>query len=403
MCDKTDFFLAGHDHDLQVLDAVPECGRTEFVVSGAASKTRSIDDPLRNAAPFQRGDAYGFFWMEAVDADPDTGAPARLCLEAYVVDPDADDLGVLNGAHASPAYTRCYDKQPPANLAPSNDFSSDIFAGGGGFPLPLPDGFDADFSGPLRAFRDQLISGFNQALGNLPEGPQQDVAARLLDGLDTLFSALDGAAATVSGGDAGDMDQSFQAVLAAAQQLDAIDTSGLPAPFDQLGGAFEALSAGLGNGADFERTGTLEDVAFLAGPLVQLARNLENIVDGIDEQTPDVPVLSGLTKVLATVSLGVANSLEQLVLLDTSATGEQLVGTIQQTLEQVVDDVLWLESVDGATLPGTPCPRCWPPWCGKSPPSWIGLWGRWAGCWICFRRSPTCSPACWTSSSPDFS
>ena len=186
----------------------------------------------------------------------------------------------------------------------------------------------------------------------MPEGPQQDVAARLLDGLDTLFSALDGAAATVSGGDAGDMDQSFQAVLAAAQQLDAIDTSGLPAPFDQLGGAFEALSAGLGNGADFERTGTLEDVAFLAGPLVQLARNLENIVDGIDEQTPDVPVLSGLTKVLATVSLGVANSLEQLVLLDTSATGEQLVGTIQQTLEQVVDDVLWLESVDGATLPG---------------------------------------------------
>ncbi len=352
VCDKTDFFLAGHDHDLQVLDAVPECGRTEFVVSGAASKTRSIDDPQRNAAPFQRGDAYGFFWMEAVDADPDTGAPAQLCLEAYVVAPDADDLGVLNGAHASLAYTRCYDKQPPANLAPSNDFSSDIFAGGGGFPLPLPDGFDADFSGPLQAFRDQLISGFNQALGNLPEGPQQDVAARLLDGLDTLFSALDGAAATVSGGDAGDMDQSFQAVLAAAQQLDAIDTSGLPAPFDQLGGAFEALSAGLGNGADFERTGTLEDVAFLAGPLVQLARNLENIVDGIDEQTPDVPVLSGLTKVLATVSLGVANSLEQLVLLDTSATGEQLVGTIQQTLEQVVDDVLWLESVDGATLPG---------------------------------------------------
>ena len=352
VCDKTDFFLAGHDHDLQVLDAVPDCGRTEFVVSGAASKTRAIDDPQRNTAPFQRGDAYGFFWMEAVEADPDSGAPAQLCLEAYVVDPDADDLGVRNGDHTSPAYVRCYDKQPPANLAPSNDFSSDIFAGGGGFPLPLPDGFDPDFSGPLQAFRDQLISGFNLALGNLPEGPQQQVAARLLDGLDTLFSALDGAAATVAGGGAGDMDQSFQAVLAAAQQLDAIDTSSLPAPFDQLGGAFEAFSAGLGNGADFEQTGTLEDVAFLAGPLVQLARNLENIVDGVDEQTPDVPVISGLTKVLATVSLGVANSLEQLVLLNTSATGEQLVGTIRLTLEHVVDDVMWLESVDGATLPG---------------------------------------------------
>ncbi|HAV68761.1 MAG TPA: serine/threonine protein phosphatase, partial [Alcanivorax sp.] len=42
----------------------------------------------------------------------------------------------------------------------------------------------------------------------------------------------------------------------------------------------------------------------------------------------------------------------QLVLLDTSATGEQLVGTIQLVLEQVVNDVLWLESVDQATLPG---------------------------------------------------
>jgi hypothetical protein len=65
-----------------------------------------------------------------------------------------------------------------------------------------------------------------------------------------------------------------------------------------------------------------------------------------------VPVLSGLTKVLSSVSLGLANTLEQLVLLDTSATGEQLVGTIQLVLEQVVNDVLWLESVDQATLPG---------------------------------------------------
>ena len=50
VCDQTDFFLAGHNHDLQVLEAVPACGRTEFVVSGAAGKTRSIDDPERNAA-----------------------------------------------------------------------------------------------------------------------------------------------------------------------------------------------------------------------------------------------------------------------------------------------------------------------------------------------------------------
>jgi len=354
VCDKADFFFAGHDHDLQVIDAVPECGRTEFLVSGAASKTRSIDDPERNQAPFQMGDVYGFFWMEAVEADSAAGTPARLCLEAYVVEPEGDGLGVIQAGEAAPAYQRCYDKQPEVGIAASNDFSSDIFTGGDAFPLPLPDGFDADFSGPLQAFRDQLVSGFNQAMAGLPEGPQQEVAAQLLAGLDTLFSALDGAAAAISGGDEADMSQAFQGVLAASQQLEAIDTSTLPAPFDQLGGAFEALSQGLGNGADFEgeSSGTLEDVAFLAGPLVQLARNLDNIIDGVDEQTPDVPVLSGLTKILSSVSLGLANTLEQLVLLDTSATGEQLVGTIQVVLEQVVNDVLWLESVDQATLPG---------------------------------------------------
>lgn len=354
VCDKADFFFAGHDHDLQVIDAVPECGRTEFVVSGAASKMRSLDDPERNQAPFQMGDVYGFFWMEAVEADSQAGTPARLCLEAYVVEPGVEGLGVLDAGQATPAYQRCYDKQPEVGIAPGNDFSSDIFTGGDAFPLPLPDGFDADFSGPLQAFRDQLISGFNQAMAGLPEGPQQEVAAQILAGLDTLFSALDGAAAAISGGDDADMSQAFQGALAAAQQLDAIDTSTLPAPFDQLGGAFQALSDGLGNGADFEgeSSGTLQDVAFLAGPLVQLARNLDNIVDGVNEQTPDVPVLSGLTKVLSSVSLGLANTLEQLVLLDTSATGEQLVGTIQVVLEQVVNDVLWLESVDQATLPG---------------------------------------------------
>ncbi|WP_290536328.1 metallophosphoesterase [Alcanivorax sp.] len=123
VCDQTDFFFAGHDHDLQVLEAVPECGRTEFVVSGAAGKTRSIDDPERNAARFQQGDVYGFFWMKATEADPVTLAPATLCLDAYVVDPEAEGLGVISNGELTPAYTHCYDKQPMAGLVPGNDFS----------------------------------------------------------------------------------------------------------------------------------------------------------------------------------------------------------------------------------------------------------------------------------------
>ena len=43
-------------------------------------------------------------------------------------------------------------------------------------------------------------------------------------------------------------------------------------------------------------------------------------------------------------------------MLDTSATGEQLVGTVHATLESLVTDVLWLNQIpearDYATLPG---------------------------------------------------
>jgi len=356
VCDQSDFFFAGHDHDLQVLEAVPECGRTEFVVSGAAGKTRSIDDPERNVARFQQGDVYGFFWMKATEADPDTLAPARLCLDAYVVDPDAEGLGVISNGELTPAYTHCYDKQPMAGLTPGNDFSG-MPLGDGALPLPLPDGFDADFTGPLKELRETLVSGFTQVGADLPDD-QRQVFDQMIAGTDILFNALDAATAAILQGDSSEMTQSVQAVLAAAEQLQAIDTSGLPAPFDQLGGAFDALAAGFGgDGSDAGDGSTVEDIAFIAGPLVALSRNLNNILDGIEEQVPgEVPVFAGLTSVLSTVSLGLANTLEQLVLLDTSATGEQLVGTVQQTLENLVNDVLWLNQIPGAedytTLPG---------------------------------------------------
>ncbi|EKF76086.1 metallophosphoesterase-like protein [Alcanivorax hongdengensis A-11-3] len=358
VCDKTDFFLAGHDHDMQVLDAVPSCGRTEFVVSGAASKSRSLKDPERNAALFQQGDTYGFFWMQAREADMATQTPARMCLEAYVVDASAEGLGVISQGQLTPAFTHCYDKQPMTGMMAGNDFSGEPMDGSG-IPtaLPLPDGFDAAFTGPLQQFREALIAGFNQASTSLPEGPQQQVFAQLVTATDTLFNALDAATAAILSGDDSDITQSFQAVLAASQQLDAIDTASLPAPFDQLGGAFEALAQGFGNGNTEAGGSTVDDVAFIAGPLVELSRNLNNILDGIEEQVPaEVPVFAGLTSVLSTVSLGLANTLEQVVLLDTSATGEELVGTVQATLENVVNDVLWLNRIPGAedytTLPG---------------------------------------------------
>ncbi|MCK0153555.1 metallophosphoesterase [Alcanivorax sp. S6407] len=356
VCDQADFLFAGHDHDLQVLNAVPSCGRTEFVVSGAAGKTRSLGDTERNAVRYQQGDSYGFFWMKATEANPQTMAPATLCVEAYTVDPDVEGLGVIAAGELQPAFTHCFEKQMMRMAAPGNDFSGQNL-GGYALPLPLPEGFDANFNGPLKELRETLVSGFTEAGSGLP-AEQRQVFDQMLAGSDILFNALDAATAAILSGDSSEMSQSVEAVLAAAEQLQAIDTSTLPEPFNQLGEAFDAFAGGFGNGGIEPGEGdTTADIAFIAAPLVELARNLDNIVDGIEEQVPpEVPVFAGLTTVLSTVTLGLANTLEQLVLLDTSATGEQLIGTVQATLEQLVEDVLWLNQIPGAeeyaTLPG---------------------------------------------------
>lgn len=356
VCDQADFLLAGHDHDLQVLNAVPSCGRTEFIISGAAGKTRSLADTERNAARFQQGDTYGFFWMKATEANPLTMTPASLCVEAYTVQPDAEGLGVIAAGELQPAFSHCFEKQMMTMMAPGNDFSGQGL-GGYALPLPLPEGFDADFTGPLKELRETLVSGFTEAGAGLPE-EQRQVFDQMLAATDILFNALDAATAAMLSGDSSQMSQSVEAVLAASEQLQAIDTSSLPEPFNQLGDAFDAFAAGFGNaGADAGQGDTSADIAFIAGPLVALSRNLDNIVDGIEEQVPsEVPVIAGLTTVLSTVTLGLSNTLEQLVLLDTSATGEQLVGTVAATLEKLVSDVLLLNQIPGAedyvTLPG---------------------------------------------------
>lgn len=364
VCDKADFFFAGHDHDLQVLNAVPQCGRTEFVVSGAAGKMRPLGDPERNDARYQVGDQYGFFWMEATEADAATGAPATLCIDAYEVLPGSEGLGVELAGAAAPAYSYCYTQQPLAGLAPSSEFSG-VPISAEALPLPLPDDFDDSFQGALGSLRTTLVSGLQQGSATLP-AEQRQVVDQIIAASDVLFAALDSTATTVLQGAAegpssgAEMAHTLSAVLTAAQQLAAIDTDTLPAPFDQLGDAFDALAAGVGNQGGEGAEGDADvgaDVAFIAGPLVSFARNLHNIVDGVEEQVPEgTPVLSGLSAVLATTSLGLANTLEQLVLLESSAGGEQLIGTLRFALEQLVVDTLWLDQVPGlggsATLPG---------------------------------------------------
>jgi hypothetical protein len=90
---------------------------------------------------------------------------------------------------------------------------------------------------------------------------------------------------------------------------------------------------------------------------VQLARNLENIIDGVDEQTGEVPVIAGLTHALASVARGTALALEDLSQLDSSGAGEAVIGHINQALTAVAEDMLSLNQApapvgDNATLPG---------------------------------------------------
>ncbi|MGB1696832.1 MAG: metallophosphoesterase [Thermoplasmatota archaeon] len=65
ICDRVQFHLQGHDHDLQWLNPVESCGRTEFIVSGAAGKTRPDNDHGFEER-FSTGDTLGFAWVEII-------------------------------------------------------------------------------------------------------------------------------------------------------------------------------------------------------------------------------------------------------------------------------------------------------------------------------------------------
>lgn len=357
VCDRADFFMAGHDHDLQALEAVDRCGRTEFIVSGAAGKTRELGDRSRNPARYQADNTYGFFWFRAVEANPETGAAAQMCAEAYEVDPEAEGLGVISGGSLSPAWRHCYDKVAAAGISHPDDFSGTPFT-----PGSLPDlgegsdAFDPAFTGPLAEYRDTLVSGINRLITEMPAEARQP-AAEITGALDTLMVSLDAAAAAVTG-DEDQAGQALWAIPAAAARLAAVDTSSLPAPYDQLDDAFAAFADGVGAGGVGGESGDASrDIAFLAGPLVQLARNLENIIDGVDEQTDEVPVIAGLTHALASVARGTALALEDLSQLDSSGAGEAVIGHISEALTAVAEDMLLLNQApapvgDNATLPG---------------------------------------------------
>ncbi len=64
VCDKVDVYLFGHDHDLQWLDEVPPCGKTNFIGSGGGGAA-TYDLVGANHAVFA-AKTLGFWWLEIV-------------------------------------------------------------------------------------------------------------------------------------------------------------------------------------------------------------------------------------------------------------------------------------------------------------------------------------------------
>lgn len=58
-----ELMIVGHDHDLEHLKPVAGCGKTHFIVSGAAEGPRTFGDATRNEAFWQKDLTLGFFWL----------------------------------------------------------------------------------------------------------------------------------------------------------------------------------------------------------------------------------------------------------------------------------------------------------------------------------------------------
>lgn len=62
-----DIYFQGHDHDLEWIKPVEGCGKTHFIVSGAAEGPRPFGDANRNATYWQVDNTLGFFWFEITE------------------------------------------------------------------------------------------------------------------------------------------------------------------------------------------------------------------------------------------------------------------------------------------------------------------------------------------------
>lgn len=95
-----DIFFQGHDHDLEWIKPVESCGKTHFIVSGAAEGPRPFGNPTRNDTYWQVDNTLGFFWFELSETQM-RGAGFTL---------DADMKLPLEDGQPKPAFEQTLSK-----------------------------------------------------------------------------------------------------------------------------------------------------------------------------------------------------------------------------------------------------------------------------------------------------
>jgi hypothetical protein len=100
-----DLYLSGHDHDLEWLKPVADCGHTQFIVSGAGSpdEVRPFGANSHDATYWHVDQTAGFFWVKLEDG--------RMTVAAYTLDAK-DELPVNPKGHPAAAYEQSIQRLP---------------------------------------------------------------------------------------------------------------------------------------------------------------------------------------------------------------------------------------------------------------------------------------------------
>ncbi|MBO6754626.1 MAG: metallophosphoesterase, partial [Spongiibacter sp.] len=337
MCDRADFMFAGHDHDLQWLMSQPDCGKTEFILSGAASKTRSLEGRNSNPVFYEKGDSYGFVWVE-VKGDQFYG-------EVYEVDPDDGALGIGSLTDPQPAFIRSTLQQPAEGIASSDAFTS---------PLQANPEFDVyGEEGNLDEVQSTFAEGFTQLAGAVNDptmaaliNAMAQSSVGLIEVLDALSTGVQKAAEEqnpdlLMAGSA----RASQALLYSLQQLQAVVDSNesLPAPFDQLGGILDEFRASVPSADDQGSGEGSADLRSLTDPVKALAMNIQGLVDAIEEETGVVPVVGGSFALLSELLFDVGRTLDAVGNASTAELGQVLVSLVEDLLNNILVGIIPIE------------------------------------------------------------